>query len=160
MILCLQELLKNFPSPHPQERSDRYETNPSWLWGNKGTKNQLYICSFGFRFQLKSPLSIDRFGSCLSDNNVYWAGSSDCGSASLRKGLSIYCWVFKFSGFEFLQVIQGNKSDLVTFKKIIACKRHRQTANKGLALAPVEGMEWRHQSSFLTALGFQGQRMK
>jgi len=78
----------------------------------------------------------------------------------LHKGLPIYCWVFKFSGFELLLVTQGNKSDLVTFKKITACKRHRQIANKGLVTAPVEGMELRHQSSFLTALGFQGQRMK
>lgn len=69
------------------------------------------------QLQLKSPLSIDRSAACLSDGNAYCAGSSDCGSALLHKGLSIYCRVLMFSGFEVLQVTQGNKSDLGTFKK-------------------------------------------
>lgn len=47
----------------------------------------------------------------------------------------------------------------MALKKLLLV-RDRQIANKGLVPAPVEGMELRHQSSFLTALGVQGERKK
>lgn len=54
VTLCLQEELKNSPSPRPSEPSDSMEQTPADC-RNKGSKTQLYICSFASRFPLQSP---------------------------------------------------------------------------------------------------------